>query len=81
MNRYQIITSQEQTIISLMGIGIIPVQFLDWKVYYEEYLQQLEDLEKENTKALKGEAMGYVAIKYNLSERQVQRVVKWMESL
>lgn len=64
-----------------MGIGIIPVQFLDWKVYYEAYLQQLEALKKETGKIKKTEASEIVAAIYPITGRQVRRIVNWMETL
>jgi hypothetical protein len=73
MTRYETIVNLKDDFLKLISIGLIPVHYLDWKVYYEYYLQ-----EAKRSKA--SEAINMVAANYDVSKRHMQRIVAHMES-
>ncbi|KGO88092.1 hypothetical protein Q765_03290 [Flavobacterium rivuli WB 3.3-2 = DSM 21788] len=73
MTRYEKITSLNDEFLSLIQVGFIPLHLLDWKVYYEAYLQEIK-------KSKTSEAINMIAANYDVSRRQVQRIVAYMES-
>jgi len=80
MNRYETILSLGDNFIKLMGKSLIPVHVLDWKVYYEAYLKQTELLNKQYGKPKKTWAAGMVAEEYKISERQMFKIISFMEN-
>ncbi len=74
MTTYETITSQQQNILNLMSIGVVPVQILDWKVYYEAYLKELALVKKT-------EAVATIAAQYDISKRHMFRIIDFMERL
>jgi len=80
MNRYETIVNNEKTILSLICKNIVPVHILDWKVYYEAYLQDLNNQKKNCSKVKVMEAMKTVAANYDVSNRHMQRIVAYMEA-
>jgi hypothetical protein len=79
LTRYQTITSLGDSFLTLMGKGIIPVHLLDWKVYYEAYLNRLKEERKTFIKVRKREVVATVAAHYNISERMLFKVIAFME--
>ena len=73
MTRYETILNLGDGFLKLINSGIVSVHLLDWKVYYEYYLQ-----ESEKNKA--SEAINMVAANYDVSKRHMQRIVAYMES-
>ena len=53
MTRYETIAGLGANFIKLMGKGLIPTHILDWKVYYEAYLTEMEILQKQYGKPKK----------------------------
>ena len=78
MTRYQILTNLGDDLIKLMAKNIIPVHILDWKVYYEAYLREMEATGKSG-RTKKTRAAGIVAENYKLSERNVFKIIAYME--
>jgi hypothetical protein len=79
MTRYQTITSLGDSFLSLMGKGIIPVHLLDWKVYYEAYLKEAENLHTKYTGRQKTMAAAIVADEFDISRRTMFNVIAFME--
>lgn len=79
MTRYETITSLGDTFIKLMGKGFIPTHILDWKVYYEAYLKEMEALQKQYGKPKKTRAAGNVADDFKISERSMFSIIAFME--
>lgn len=79
MNRYEAIQNLGDNFIKLMGKGLIPVHILDYKVYYEAYLQQLEYHKKNFKKAGKTVVAETVAEHYSISGRTMFTVIAFME--
>jgi hypothetical protein len=73
MTRYETITNLGEGFLKLISAGIVSVHLLDWKVYYEYYLQEAK---KNKT----SEAVNMVAANYDVSKRHVQRIVAYMEA-
>lgn len=42
MTRYETINSLGAEFMKLTGKGLIPLHILDWKVYYESYLEEMD---------------------------------------
>jgi len=80
MTRYETITGLGDNFIKLMGKNLIPVHILDWKVYYEAYLKELENLNKKHGKLKKTEAVETIAAQYDVSRRSMFHIVSFMES-
>lgn len=74
MTTYETIIKQEQNILNLISIGVVPVQILDWKVYYEAYLEEINRVKK-------SEAVMIVGAKYDISCRMMYYIIKFMERL
>lgn len=72
MTRYEKIKSLGDEFFKLIKAGLIPVHLLDWKVYYEAYIQHCEK-EKPN------EAACMVAAHYDISKRTTFRIIKYMK--
>ncbi|HYD91578.1 MAG TPA: hypothetical protein VEA37_08855 [Flavobacterium sp.] len=79
MTRYETITSLGDEFMKLMGKNLIPVHILDWKVYYEAYLKELDSLQRKYGKLKKIRAAGIVADNFNISERQLFKIIAFME--
>ena len=79
MTRYETITSLGDEFMKLMGKNLIPVHILDWKVYYEAYLKELDSLQRKYGKLKKTSAAGIVADNFNISERQLFKIIAFME--
>ncbi len=80
MTRYQTIINLGDDFIKLMAKSLIPVHILDYKVYYEAYLQQLNHYKKHFKKAGKTAAVNQVAEDYNISQRTMFSIVAFMEA-
>ena len=81
MTRYETLLSLGDSLIKLIGKNIIPVHVLDWKVYYEAYLKETEALQKTNGKIKKTRAAGNVADNYKISERNMFKIIAFMEEV
>ena len=57
----------------LLRKGVIPLIVLDYKCYYESYLNELK-------KVSKTQAITNVAEDYNKSERTIRRAIKFMSN-
>lgn len=79
MTRYETILNLGDDFIKLMGKNIIPVHILDWKVYYEAYLKEMDYHNKHFKKAGKTLVAQQVAENYNITERTVFNVIAFME--
>ena len=79
MTRYETLLSLGDSLVKLIGKNIIPVHVLDWKVYYEAYLKETETLQKTNGKIKKTRAAGNVADNYKISERNMFKIIAFME--
>lgn len=79
MTRYETIVNLNDNFVKLMSTGLIPVHLLDWKVYYEAYLQELEVQKRNSYKIKKTEAVETVAVNYDISKRQMFYVISFME--
>lgn len=80
MNRYETILNLGETFMKLMGKGLMPVHILDWKVYYEAYLKEMEYQQKNFKKPRKTHAAGCAAEQYGITERTMFNVIAFMES-
>lgn len=80
MTRYETILNLGDNFISLMAKSFIPVHILDYKVYYEAYIREVEIQKKNSTKPKKEEAVGVVAAQYDISRRTMYSVISFMES-
>lgn len=72
MTRYETIKDLGEDFLKLINFGLIPVTILDWKVYYEAYTQEVKHYKKT-------EAALTVAAQYDISRRQMFRVIDFME--
>lgn len=81
MNRYETIVSLGENFMKLMGKNLIPIHILDWKVYYEAYLKEMEYQKKHFKKPRKTHAAGVVAEQYKITERTMFNIISFMESL
>ena len=79
MTRYETIVSLGDDFMKLMGKNLIPVHILDWKVYYEAYVKELESLQKKHGKIKKTRAAGIIADNFKISERQLFKIIAFME--
>lgn len=79
MTRYETITSLGDNFMKLMGKSLIPVHILDWKVYYEAYLKEMEYQKKYFSKPRKTNAAGTVAEHYSITERTMFNIIAFME--
>lgn len=79
MTRYQTILNLNDTFVKLIGTGLIPVHLLDWKVYYEAYLQELEKQKRALYKIKKTDAVESVAENFDVSRRQMFYIISFME--
>jgi hypothetical protein len=80
MTRYETILNLGDNFIGLMAKKFIPVHILDWKVYYEAYVVQMELQRKNFTKPKKEEAIGIVALQYDITIRTMYSVIAFMEA-
>lgn len=73
MNLHTLIKHIENdtTFIKLIELGVIPINVLDKKVYYERYLQ-------ERRKESKMQSVTNVSEEYGVSESTVRRAIKYM---
>lgn len=74
MTTYEKILNLGDEFLKLINIGLVPVTVLDWKVYYEAYKLELQ-------RASKTEAACTVAVHYDISRRQMFRIISFMERL
>ena len=79
MNRYNTLTSLGDNLVKLIAKSLVPVHILDYKVYYEAYLQQMEYHKKHFKKTGKTAVAATVAEHYNISERTMFSVIAFME--
>ena len=79
MTRYETITSLGDDFMKLMGKNLIPVHILDWKVYYEAYVKELEALSNRYNSGQKTIAARIVADEYRISQRTIFTVIAFME--
>lgn len=65
----------------LLTNGIIPMTWIDYKVIYEFYLDQLKDLERQGfaSSKAKGTANTITADEYSISERTVYVIIQKMK--
>lgn len=80
MTRYQTILNLKDDFVKLIAKGIVPVHLLDWKVYYEAYLKEVEDYRQKHGKVRKTHVACSVADNYKISERQIYTIISFMES-
>lgn len=81
MTRYQKIVNLGEEFLRLVNAGLISCHLLDWKVYYEAYLNQLELQRKQTSKNKKTEAVATAAVHYDISKRQMFNIIAYMEGL
>ncbi|MBE99320.1 hypothetical protein [Flavobacterium coralii] len=74
MTRYETIIELGDKFVKLIGKGFVPVHLLDWKVYYEAYLE-----EKQVQKS-KRQAVLTLMAKYPISEKHLYQIIKFMEN-
>ncbi len=79
MTRYETITGLGAEFMKLTGKGLIPLHILDWKVYYESYLEEMEYQRRHFKKPRKTAAAGTVAERYRITERTVFNIIAFME--
>jgi len=79
MTRYETINNLGDNFIKIMSKGLMPVHLLDWKVYYEAYLEQANLMLKEYGKPKKTKAAEITAAMYNISDRTVFSIIAFME--
>jgi len=60
-------------------MNFVPMHILDYKVYYEAYLENMR-LQNITGKAKTSKAISDVSGKYDISRRQMERIVKFMAS-
>ena len=72
MSRYETILSLNENFLLLINKGLVPVHLLDWKVYYESYIEHCKIHKKY-------EAANIVAAHYDVSQRQMRRIVAYMK--
>lgn len=63
----------EETFVTLLNKGLIPLSVLSWKVYYERFMQELEMTDH------KAQAITNTADEYNCCENTIRRAIKFME--
>ncbi|WP_159799245.1 hypothetical protein [Flavobacterium sp. MK4S-17] len=80
MNRYETIISLGEAFMKLINKGLIPIHILDWKVYYEAYVEEMEYQKKYFNKPKKTSAAGITAEKYKVTERTIFNVIAFMEN-
>jgi len=79
MTRYETITALGDDFMKLMGKNLIPVHILDWKVYYEAYVKELEALSNRYNSRQKTIAARIVADEYKITPRTLFNVIGFME--
>jgi len=72
MSRYETILNLKETFFKLINAGLIPIHLMDWKVYYEAYVQQCE-------KDKPHEAACMVAANYDISRRHLYKIIAYMK--
>jgi len=72
---YEILLSMDSTFIPLVARGFIPVQYIEWKTYYEFFKWQREQGHKTE------KAVMLTCDKFPINRRQVYRIKAWMESI
>lgn len=80
MTRYETIVNLKDDFLKLIRKGFIPSHILDYKVYYEAYLCEMENQQKQGCKPKKEEAVMTVAAQYDIARRTMYNVVKFMEA-
>ena len=82
MANYELISKLEKLdyFNSLLKGGIIPVNWIDYKVIYEWYLNELKRLSPSGkpTPKIKRQAKSNTAEEYSISEVQVYRIIQKM---
>ena len=78
MTRYEIINKMADDFTKLITLGIIPINIAYWKVYYEEYVKELEDSLKKG-RAEKSIIADVIADKYCITRRTVYNIIAFME--
>lgn len=72
MNNYNFIKSiNEKLYLELIKRGIIPIHIMDYVLIYETFLKELES----NKKSV---CITYCSDRYNLTERTIRNVIKFM---
>ena len=79
MTTYQTILNLGDNLLLLMNKSIIPITVLDYKVYYEAYLQQVEIQSGKDKKIKKIDIVSTVAENFKVSERLIYKVIAFME--
>lgn len=79
MNRYETIASLGESFINLTGMGLMPVHIMDWKLYYEAFLKEMEYERRHFKRPRKTHAAGCVAEQYGITERTVFKIIAFME--
>lgn len=80
MNRYETIVSLGENFIKLTGKGLIPIHILDWKVYYESFMKEMDYQKKYFSKPRKTHAVGVVSSQYKITERTMYNIIAFMET-
>lgn len=70
--RYEIIQGLGRNLLTLIQARVIPMTILDYKTYYEEYLDELQSNSEASSKKI-------ISTKHDISLRKVQRIVEFME--
>lgn len=79
MTRYETINGMADDFTKLITLGIIPIHIGYWKVYYEEYVKELEDSLKKG-RAEKSITADVIADKYGITRRTVYNIIAFMEA-
>lgn len=83
MFTYELITELEKLdyFPSLLKRGIIPVNWIDYKVIYEFYLKELDSLKVKGSASpkIKRQAKSNTAEEFSVSEVQVYRIIQKMK--
>lgn len=67
--RYEVLNNIDLN--KLTCLGILPVHLLDWKFYYEKYLEEREN-------HCTTVAVQYICDEYGIGESTVYKIVKYM---
>ena len=79
MTRYETIMNLGDNFVKLMARNIIPVHILDWKVYYEAYVKELDALSSRYNSRQKTIAARIVADEYKITPRTMFKVISFMD--
>ncbi|MGQ2984011.1 hypothetical protein [Flavobacterium sp.] len=78
MTRYETIRGMGDRLTALVSLGVIPIHIAYWKIYYEEYVKEL-DAGIKSGRAEKSMIADVVADKYGITRRTVYNIIAFME--